>query len=970
MKKEFFNKLLFFIVFIIGTGIYAQNITGVVLGEDGALPGATIQVKGTTQGVTSDFDGNFSIQANQNDTLIVSFIGYASQEVNIDDQDNITITLLPNSILDEVVIVGYGTQKKEEITSAIATIKSEDFNGGNINDPTQLLQGKIAGLNVARVGGDPNQPFTLRLRGLSTFGANAEPLVIIDGVIGGTLDAVDPSDIESVNVLKDASAAAIYGTRGSSGVIIINTKSGKGIAQSGLEYRGYVSSEQISNKIPFATYDEFLSYGGLDLGSNTDWLDLTSRTAISNVHNIAYTGSSENGLAYRASINYRDIEGVLNTSGYEQINSRINVSQKLLDDKLRLQASIGITSREASIGFTQALNYAQTYNPTAPVYNADGTFFENQVERNFNPVALNAQNISDLDTNSFLSNFKAEYDITSNLTLAASYSSQFRTAKDGKFYQSDSRFRGVFTNGAAERSVNDEKFNLSEFTATYSGDLNDLNYEVLAGYAYQEFDFSGQYSRNTDFLTNAVTYNNLAIGLGINNNQANMTSYREEAKLASGFARLNLNYQNFVYFSASYRNEQSSRFGINNRQGDFWAASAGVDLNKLLDLNGVDQLKLRGGYGVTGNEPNSRYAYIEKLGATGFGYINGEFKTGIGPQSNPNPDLKWEEKTEFNIGIDLLLFNSKLSGSVDYFERNTSDLLRDTPVPSPPNIFGSTLLNLGEIDTNGFEIALNYSAVSTSNFKWDVAFNMANFNVTLVNISELDDFVTFSGNLGPPGLNYTYPVELRENAPLGNIRAGEFAGYDSDGRTLIINQETGQPTTERDLDRDGIIVGNGLPEYTFGLNNTLSYKNFDLNLMLRGVTGHSLVNVSRAYFEHPKLSGRQNFVITEYFNPNDGELDAYHSGIVEKADFLRLDNATLGYNFDLPGSSKIDNLRLYVAGNNLFTITNYTGSDPEVRYSSFGSDDQNPDILTPGIDRRESEYFPTSIYTVGVNISF
>ena len=353
MKKEFFNKLLFLLVFTIGTGIYAQNITGVVLGEDGALPGATIQIKGTDQGVTTDFDGNFSIAANQNDILIVSFIGYSTQEVNVNNQDNITITLLSDSILDEVVVTGYGTQKREELTSAITTIDSEDFNVGNISDPQQLLQGKVAGLNIARVGGNPNEPFDIRLRGLSTFGANAEPLVIIDGVVGGSFDSVDPSDIESINVLKDASAGAIYGTRGSSGVIIVTTKSGKGLAKAGLEYRGYVSSEEISNIIPMASYEQFLANGGLNLGANNDWVDLSSQTAISNVHNIAFSGSSANGLSYRASLNYRDIEGVVNNTGYEQINGRINVSQSLLDDRLRLQANVAITSRDANLGFPE-----------------------------------------------------------------------------------------------------------------------------------------------------------------------------------------------------------------------------------------------------------------------------------------------------------------------------------------------------------------------------------------------------------------------------------------------------------------------------------------------------------------------------------------------------------------------------------------------------------------------------------------
>ena len=985
MKKHFIRNINYLFVLMIGLQISAQNIKGVVLGEGDPLPGATVLVKGTNNGTTTNFDGNFSIQANQNDILVISYIGYSTQEVEIGNQNNLTISLLQD-ILDEVVVTGYGTQKKEEITSAIVSINSEDFNGGNINDPTQLLQGKVAGLNVARVGSNPNEGFTLRLRGLSTFGANAEPLIIIDGVTGGSLDSVDPSDIETVNVLKDAAAAAIYGTRGSSGVIIITTKTAKGGAKSGFEYRGYLSSEQISNRIQYAGYDDFLSYGGLDLGSRTNWVDEVTRTAMSNVHNLAYSGSSENGLGFRVSLNARDIEGIQTTSGFEQINARVNVNQKLLDNKLRLQASLGMTSRDASNGFERALTSAQSYNPTAPIYNSDGTFFQNVgVGRSYNPVAINEQTVWDLDTNTMLANFKADYDLTSNLTVSASYSSQFKTMSDGKYYDNDDFWVGNSfgaTGGRAEKVVNDEKFNLSEFTATYNGDLNDLNYEFLAGYAYQEFIFSNQFAYNTDFLTNEPGYNGIGLGLGIKDGRAGMTSNKQESKLGSTFARLNLNYQNLAFFSASFRNEQSSRFGANNRSGNFWATSAGVDFNRLFDINGFDQLKLRVGYGLTGNEPNQKLAYLATLGTATDpsgnivnGYVNGNYVTALGPASNPNPDLKWEEKTELNIGIDFVALNSKLSGSIDYFVRNTTDLLRVTPVASPPNIFSSTLLNLGELDTKGFEIALNYSAVSTADFQWDVAFNIANFDVTLVNLSDRDDFVAYSGSL-PGNLNTTTPIVLQEGERLGNIRAGVFAGYDSDGKTLIINQETGQPSTDRDLSRDGVIVGNALPDYTFGLNNNLRYKDWDLNIMLRGATGHSIVNASRMAFEYSALSGSQNFVKTKLFDADNKENGGiYHSGHVEKADFLRLDNATVGYNFKMSESSKIDNLRLYVAGNNLFTITNYTGADPEVRYTERswvqGNEiDTTIDILSPGLDKIEFGYFPTSVYTIGVNISF
>ena len=967
MKK--INYLLIIGLLGFASITYAQQvIKGTVSDESGPLPGVSVVEKGTSNGSVADFEGNYTLSVSNSDAVLVfSYIGYQTVEFSASNS-LINVTMIPDlDELDEVIIVGYGTQKKEELTSAITNIKSEDFNAGNINDPQQLLQGKVAGLNIARVGGNPNEPFNIRLRGLSTFGANAEPLVVIDGVIGGSLDSVDPADIASVNVLKDASAAAIYGTRGSSGVIILTTKSGKGIAQSGFEYRVYVSSEEISNMLPMASYDQFISTGGLDLGSNTNWMDLVSRKATSLVHNLSFNGTSENGLSYRASINYRDIEGVLNTSAYDQINGRLSVSQNFLDNKLKFQGNIGITSREANLGFNNVFDYAQLYNPTAPIYDTDGSFFQNKIENNFNPVAINEQTRNDLDKNTFLATFKVDFDITTDLTLSANYSTQYDNSFQGTYFFNDSFWNGGLTdNGRAERAYNEEKFNLSEFTATYRGELDNINYELLGGYAYQEFTYQGQYSLNTDFLVNSVTYNNLALGLGINNNEAKMTSFKEEAKLASAFARLNLNYQNLLYFSASYRNENSSRFGANFRSGDFWATSAGVNLNNILNLENVDQLKVRVGYGVTGNEPVERYAYVQKLGAEqSLGYINSDFGTAIGPQSNPNPDLKWEEKSELNVGVDFVVLDSKLSGSVDYFNRSTSDLLRNTPVSSPPNIYNSTLLNLGELETKGYEVSLNYSAISKDDFSWSVGLNLSTNETTLINLSDIDDYVTYSGDLGPPGYNGTKVIVLEEGAVLGNIRAAVFAGYNEQGEALVINQETGETTTDKNLDRDGVIVGNAFPDYTFGISQNFKYKNWDLNMLLRGAVGHSIVNVPRVHWEHPLNSGRQNFAVTEYFNPDDSELSAYHSCLVEKGDFIRLDNASLGYNFSLGSDSKIESLRMYISGNNLFTITDYSGSDPEVRYSDFDGD-----ILTPGMDRRTSNYLPTRSFTLGLNIKF
>ncbi|MGQ8338604.1 SusC/RagA family TonB-linked outer membrane protein [Sunxiuqinia sp. A32] len=969
------------------------KISGTVKDVNGSpLPMANIIEKGTLNGTQSDFDGIFTLEvADLNASLLVSYIGYLSTEVSLDGKSQIDVILKEDlAAIEEVIVVGYGTQKKEEVTSSIVRIDSEDFNSGNVNSPQQLLQGKVAGLNIAKAGGNPNEPFQIRLRGLSTFGANAEPLVIIDGVIGGSVNSVDPSDIASINVLKDASAAAIYGTRGSSGVIIITTKSGAGTGvQSSVEYNGYVAMEEISNLIRVANHDEYLEYGGMDFGSNTDWVDEVSRKALSHVHNVAFSGSSASGLNYRASINYRDVQGVIAKTGYDQVNARLNVSQRFLDDKLKLTGIMATTSKRANIGFAQSLRYAQTFNPTAPVMenrtaeqlardpNTYGGYFETGVQDVYNPVALNEQNKKLQETKNYMINFRAELEVIDGLNLATNYSSEGTLIHYGEFFANNALFsNGIGDNGRATRSTNNNTSELFEFTATYNGQVGDLTYNALGGYSFQQFDYQWFSAYNSDFISNEVGFDNLGLGIGINNKRASVGSNREEAKLAAYFGRINLNYKNLAYLSASYRREASSRFGANNRWGNFWAVSGGVDLNEIFEIPEVDMLKLRAGYGLTGNEPVPRYAFLERLGTGATGFVDGAYIASIQPTSNPNPDLKWEEKGELNIGLDFAVLDSKLSGSFDYFMRNTTDLLNSIPVPQPPNRYGSTLLNIGELETKGLEVQLNYSIFDKKDFSWDFGANIATFKTKLIKLNNVENAVLYRGNLGAPGLNNTHVVRVAEGEEIGNIRASVFAGYDSEGRTLMINQETGEATTERNLDRDGQIVGNGLPDFTFGINNTLRYKDFDLNFFFRGAVGHSLVNIQRAYWEHPSIAARQNFVMTDNFNPDDSEQDAYHSGYVEKADFIKLDNATLGYNIDINGNKVFKQLRVYVAGNNLFTITKYSGTDPEVRYSDPGpitegnaNNAYGGDILVPGIDRRVT-YFPTRTITFGVNVKF
>lgn len=975
-----------------------KTVTGTVKDSNGQpLTMATIVEKGTLNGTQSDPNGNFTLKVSSlSKTLVVSFIGYKSVEVPLNGKSVVSVVLQEDlAAIEEVVVVGYGTQKKEEVTTSIVKVDEKDFNSGSVSDPNQLLQGKVAGLNISKAGGNPNQPFSIRLRGLSTFGANSNPLVVIDGVVGGSMSSVDPSDIASINVLKDASAGAIYGTRASTGVIIITTKSGIGgtKASAELEYNGYVAAESVSHIIPVANHDDYLKYGGLDLGSDTDWLGLVSRTGITQVHNLAYSGSSGNGLIYRASINYRDAQGVVIGQGFNQLNARLNISQMLLNNKLKLTGIVATTSRQQQDGWDQTFRYALTFNPTAPIYeqrtaatlgrdpNLYGGYTETNVQDVFNPLAIKGLgNRKSRDIKHNLINFKADLELAKGLMVSSNFSSEADVNHYGDYYTSNSLMGGgIGENGKAYQRNDINTSKLFEVTANYNGAFKDFSYNALAGYSYENFQYQWFDAYNTDFISDALGFDNLGLGIGKTKNRANVRSNREEANLASYFGRFNLNYNSTAYLSASIRREASSRFGANNRWGNFWAVSGGLNLQKIVNLPKVDMLKLRAGYGITGNEPTARYAWLQRLGPGSTGFVNGGFVSSIRPASNPNPDLKWEQKGEFNAGFDFAAFKSRLSGSFDYFKRTTSDLLNTVPVPQPPNNFGETLLNLGQLNTTGWEGQISYKVFDKKDFSWTFAANIATFKTILVKYNNTENAVLFKGNLGAPGLNNTYVIRVAEGERIGNIRAAVFAGYDSEGRSLVINQETGEPTRDRNLDRDGVIVGNGLPDFTFGINNSLQYKKFDFNFFFRGAVGHSLVNIARAYWEHPSIAAKQNFVMTKYFNAADTEQDAYNSNYVEKADFIRLDNATLGYTLDVIGNKYLKSVRVYVSGNNLLTITGYSGSDPEVRYSDNGPvtegnagpayGENGGDILVPGIDQRVTAP-PTRTITFGVNVKF
>jgi TonB-dependent starch-binding outer membrane protein SusC len=998
MRKFYlsFSRYLTVLLILVTTMAWSQSrtVTGkVTSAEDNTgLPGVNVVEKGTNNGTVTDVDGNYSLNVGDNATLVFSFVGFTSQEIVVGTQSSINVNLASDvTSLDEVVVVGYGTQEKKEITSAVASVKAEDFNKGIVNDPAQLLQGKVAGLNITRPGGDPNGGFNIRLRGITTFGANAEPLIVIDGVIGGSLSTVDPNDIASMDVLKDGSAAAIYGSRGGSGVILITTKSGKA-GKTKVEYNGSVATESIANTIDFMSADEFRNTeGAVDLGANTDWLDEVTRNGSAMVHNLSLSGGSDK-TTYYAAFNTRMAKGIALNSGFNQLNGRINLTQKALKDRATFTANFTATSRESQYGFKESLRYAIVANPTMPIFDNTtdsptaggnyGGYAERDIFDFFNPLSIAKQNKNDGKDTRFLMNLRGEYDfsdLVEGFRVGVAYSQQRESDFRGVYYAKTAKFRGSNRNGLAGRSEDQRTFDLFETTLNYDKAFGSTNLAVLGGYSYQEFFYEGFGVSGGDFLTDAFTYNNISenTALDFKNGLGSLYSYANSDRLVAFFGRAIFNFNENYYLNASARYEGSSRFGANNKWGLFPAVSAGVTLSNLMDIPAVNNLKLRVSWGVTGNRPGQSYASLQRFGTTGSSFfVDGAYVPSYAPVSNANPDLKWETKDELDFGADFTLLDSKLSGTIDYYTRNTKDLLLFKNVPVPPNLYGQTLLNIGELKNSGIEVALNYVAISKSNLNWTTGVNFATFKtevVSLTNSQIPEGSVFYTAGMGAPGQNAFTLARVKEGEELGQLWGPIQETVNSDGTPQF--KDLNGDGSYCDCDDDKTVIGHGLPKFTAGWNNTISFGNFDLNLFFRGAFGHDLVNSYRGFYENRESTTLNNYNIvkTKYYDPSITKA-AVNDTHVEKADFVKLDNATLGYNFKMSPGAAVSKVRLYFSGQNLFVITGYTGIDPEVRYvdqidGDGGGGPGAVDPFAPGIERR-STYFTTRTFTVGVNVGF
>lgn len=965
--------MLLFIMTMTTMGYAQRNVTGVIMDSDTNEPliGATVQAVGTTTGTITDIDGKFSLNVPTDATsLEVSYTGYATQLVDI-TSDNLNIMMTAGTQLDEVVVVGYGTMKSKEVTSSIVSIKADEFIVGNVASPAQLLQGKVAGLTITRNGGDPNGQVGIRLRGLSTIGAQTEPLVIVDGVPGASLSNIDPRDIANIDVLKDGSAAAIYGTRGSSGVILVTTKKGEP-GSSRITYGGNISAENITRVPDIATAEEFRAAGGNDAGATTDWYDEISQQGLAHAHNLSLSGGTDQ-TSYRVSFNYRDQDGVVKNTGFDQINGSLSIRQKALNDRMTVGLNMIATNRKSNIGFREAFRYATIFNPTSPVFNDDGSYNHPSGFDVFNPVSMVEENTALQETDELLANITVAYEIVDGLKITGSYAKQRKDIFTNEYYTSSATYRAGPGVAGALKSTENQSNDLFEGILSYDGTANNLDYNILVGTSYQRFDQAGFGAYATGFLNDDNSFNQISQASDFRTGNANLGSFGNFYRLQAQFARGSVNIDDTYFFSASVRREGSDRFGEANRYGIFPAVSAGVDISRLANIGNVDNLKLRVGYGVTGNLPGQNYLFQSIFVQGPQFFFNGSYVPSFGPQTNANPDLRWETKTEINLGLDFSLFDYRLTGALDVFNRQTDDLILLVNVPVPPNLAPQTWQNSAAFSTNGIELALNYKLIDNDNFSYTPGLIVTSYKTILDKYLE-DSPSFFITNLGAPGQNITDAGVglhyLEEGQEIGQLVAPVIDNVDAEGAINFVDQN-GDGEINAD---DWIVHGSGLPDFELSLNNNFKFgTNWDMNIFLRAAIGHSLVNTYRAFYEIFPDNPGANFINTELAN-TAVKTASYNSEHIERADFLKLDNMSIGYTFNTE-DSKIGGLRMYLAGQNLFTITNYTGVDPEVRLGDTGSVDNGGresdtiNVLAPGVDRRNS-YFFTRILTLGADVTF
>lgn len=966
------------------------KVSGKVVDKQGEpVIGATVDVNGTDKKAVTDINGHFSFQnIDGSATLTVTYIGF--QKATLKVSENMEFVLEENNHqLNEVVVVGYGTMRRKDVTSSITTINAKDLNRGVYTDPASLLQGKVAGLTITQ-NGDPSGTPSITLRGASSLrsGAAMEPYYVIDGIPGMDISLVAPEDIESIDVLRDATATAIYGSKAANGVIIVTTKKGKA-GRTNVSYSGYVAFDNVLKNLDMMSASQLRKYAKdndidiskYDKGADTDWQKETERTAISHNHNVSISGGNGN-TSYNASINYLNREGTIKATSFNRLNGRALVQTAILKDRLHLSAGLNaseshfntIASGDNGASVSEALNY---YSPLNPVRNEDGSWYaDKSISQYYNPLSMLNEDRAKTIQRHLLLTTKGELKILDGLTWTANYSYEnsqnVYSSYNSINSQTDSR------HGAAHRDITQGHRQVFETFGNYNKTFNDKHIlGLMAGYSWEENHAGDQFGATAYYFYNdAVGYNNLSYASKIDGVNGLTSGAESVLRMISFYGRANYSYASKYNLQATIRRDGSSAFGANNRWATFPSVSAAWRISEegfIKKLNIFDDLKLRAGYGVSGNSLGfDAYSAIQTYGATGwFTYTDGTNYRTLTATKNANPNLKWERTGMFNIGLDFALLGSRINGTIEYYIKKTSDLIYDYPVSTNRYQFGYMTANVGDITNKGIELTINAIPIRTKDFTWNTTLNLSHNENTVDKLSNAKYSVKYIDLADPNLANFSGNTvqRLMEGQPIGTFYLWEWAGYNEQGHSIfyVHDEKTGLrtgETTESPADKDRTIVGNAQPKLTLGWNNMLTYKNWSLNMFFQGVFGNKIFNAMRAQYNWVGLISQGKNALAEIAT-NQKYTDQSYSNApsdryLENGSYLRLSTLTLGYTFGDVFNGWIKNLQVYGTVDNVFTITGYKGIDPEVDLGG----------LTPGIDWRSSRFPHNRSFIIGLKVNF
>ena len=975
-KKNCYRLLMMLAVVFFALDVSAQaTISGHVKDETGeGVIGASVMVKGTSNGTVTDFDGNFSLQCQSGATLVFSYIGYNPQEQPA--KNGMEVTMKEDvAQLNEVVVVGYGSMAKKEISSSVVQISKDQFNQGAATDAMALVAGKVAGLNVATsADANPNAMSDIQVRGAGSLTASNGPLVVIDGIAGGDLRNIATQDVESITVLKDAGSAAIYGTRGANGVILVTTKKGSGTAGvTNVTYDSYIALNFQKPRIEILSTDEFRRFRrSQDYGADTDWWDEITRPVSYSLNQYLSIDSSGKNGYFGLSVNYKKGNGLDIVSGREEYGARFVGEQRVLNNRLQFNSSLSARKVHEDWGNDGLFDTALTMNPTIPVKNPDGSYYQpNSPTDIHNPVNDLKENVSQGDRIYILGNADVKMNILQteqhNLNTSLSYALQYNDLKDN-FYTPTTSSESFWNGYDGRARINYQKWwtNRLEWLVNYTMTLNEHQLKAVLGYSWERSNWEQSGNENMGFVYDALSYHGIGSGSYLREGKANLWAGSSESTLIGFFGRINYNYNDMIYASASMRREGSTKFGANKKWGNFPSASLAWEITNTPFAQGLKEsfqsLKPRISYGVTGRSDFNAYQSIATYSTRGAYLIDNQWINGYAPSLNANPDLAWEKSTAFNIGVDFVVLNSRLRGSVEFYDRRSQDLLYNYTAPQPPFIYNTILVNVGTTKNTGVEVALEYDVLAKKAVKWTTGFNWSMGQTKLTKLSSdayQMAYLDLYQKPGPGTSEYFFRVE--EGGKIGQFYGYEHAGIDDNGLLLIYdNDGNAIPAAQADPSYKRNI-GNGAPKHFLSWTNSLSYKNWDLSMMFRGAFGFEIFNM-RKYGMGLKGSGTDNVLrkaYTDYadVNSSGGIISSY---FLEKGDYFKLDNVTLGYTLTPKSRQLVESFRIYLTAKNVFTLTGYEGNDPSI-VTSTG--------ITPGIDSN-SAYPQATQVSLGVTLRF